>query len=84
MGNVSPGSSLYYGLGHPGVCKCLENPWRRLSYPEASTVAPNAIRTRSFFQKGGQEEEERIPRNQLALFGLRLRGLPERLHGGRD
>jgi hypothetical protein len=33
----------------------------------------------SFSKKPLQETEERIPGNQLALFGLRLRRLPERL-----
>jgi hypothetical protein len=37
----------------------------------------------SFSKKPGQEEEERIRGNQLALFGVRLRGKPERLRGGR-
>ena len=30
------------------------------------------------------EQEQRIPGNQLALFGLPLRWFPERLRGGRD
>lgn len=38
----------------------------------------------SFSRKPGQEQEERIQWNQLALFGLWLRGLPERLHSGRN
>jgi hypothetical protein len=38
----------------------------------------------SFSKKTGQEEEERIPRNKVALFGLWLRRVPERLRGGRD
>jgi hypothetical protein len=38
----------------------------------------------SFSKKAGQEEEERIPRNKVALFGLWLRRVPERLRGGRD
>ena len=38
----------------------------------------------SFSQKRGQEEEERIRWNQLALFRLWLRRFPKRLHGGRD
>jgi hypothetical protein len=56
--------------------KSLGNPWR-LSYPEESTVAPNAIRRRQFFQKPGQEQQERISGNQLALFRLWLRWVPE-------
>jgi len=38
----------------------------------------------SFSKKPGLEEKERIPENQLALFGLWLRRLPERLHSGGD
>jgi hypothetical protein len=34
----------------------------------------------SFSRKPGQEEKERIPGNQLALFRLRLRRLPELLN----
>jgi len=38
----------------------------------------------SFSQKPGEQEEERIRWNQVALLGLWLRRVPERLHGGRD
>jgi hypothetical protein len=37
-----------------------------------------------FPESRDKEEEERIPGKQLALFGLWLRGLPERLRAGRD
>jgi hypothetical protein len=42
------------------------------------------FREDSFSKEPEQEEEERMPRNQVALFGLRLRRIPERLHAGRD
>jgi hypothetical protein len=38
----------------------------------------------SFSKKPGQEEEEGMPGNQLALFRLWLRRLPERLPDGGD
>jgi hypothetical protein len=37
----------------------------------------------SFSKKPEQEAEERISGNQVALFGLWLHGLPERLLGRR-
>ena len=39
------------------------------------------FRENSFSRKSDQEEEDEIPRNQLALFGLCLRRVPERLQG---
>jgi hypothetical protein len=36
------------------------------------------------FSKRSGQGEERIPRNQLAVFRLWLRRVPERLYGGRD
>ncbi|MCM3901626.1 MAG: hypothetical protein ND866_07955 [Pyrinomonadaceae bacterium] len=42
------------------------------------------FREDSFSKEPEQEEEERMPRNQVALFGLRLLRVPDRLRGGRD
>jgi len=46
---------------------------------------PGNVKTLAEFpHRPGDEQEERIRWNQLALFGLWLRRFPERLHGGGD
>ncbi len=85
---------------NPLSCKSIRNPWRRLSQAVASsnrssrsiamlrskrfrlTQVPNVPKFQLF--QSWTNRQERIRWNQLALFGLWLRGFPEWLHGGRD